>query len=117
MAQDPYGFSDTAAPASAEDGTASWALWSGVAAALCAAVGPCTCYMTYLLAIPAGFAGVYFGWKGATSGATGLSRSASTAGLVAGIIALIPSMLIVIGLTLYVVIIFVALLAGALGNM
>ncbi len=116
MSQDPYGYSDSAAPAAATDSTASWALWSGVIAAMCAALGPCTCYMSYFLAVPAGFAGLYYGWLGSTNGATGLARSASTAGLMAGLIALIPSLLILIGLGLYAVIIVFAIAVGAADN-
>ena len=116
MAQDPYGFSDSVAPTVAGDSTATWALWSGVVAAMCAAMGPCTCYMSYFMAVPAGFAGLYYGWIGSTSGATGLARSASTAGLMAGLIALIPSLLILFGLGLYVLILIGALAVGAAEN-
>lgn len=117
MSQDPYGYSDSAAPTQAGDSTATWALWSGVVAAMCAALGPCTCYMSYFMAVPAGFAGLYYGWLGSTSGSTGLARSASTAGLMAGLIALIPSLLILIGLGLYAVVIVVAIAIGAAENL
>ena len=121
MARDPYGFEDTAPPASAE-GDASQAMWFGVIAAMLGSVGVCFCYLPYLVALPMG---IYAAWKGYLAVSAAVpphpkDRAMATAGLVSGTISAVVSGMFVVFLLLYallvvgyIVIVFLAVGAGA----
>ncbi|MFZ5480268.1 MAG: hypothetical protein ACOZNI_26120 [Myxococcota bacterium] len=113
MAQDPYGFPDAAPGEGAPAGAATTALWAGTAALICGLLGPCTCYTTYLAALPLSIVALYFGSKGMAS-AVEAERSASAAGLVGGGVSLLFSLLFLAGIALYVA--FVIFIAAA-GNL
>jgi hypothetical protein len=81
---DPYGFPEST-PESSNGSAPLLALWCGVGASLCMAVGPCMCYMPYFLAFPLTFLAILYGWKGYTSLA-GLEKQTAMAGLLMGLV-------------------------------
>jgi hypothetical protein len=100
VSQDPYGFPDAAPAEGAPAGAASTAMWSGVAALICGVLGPCTCYVTYLAALPLSIVALYFGSKGLAS-ASEAERASASAGLVSGGVSLLISLLILLAVALY----------------
>lgn len=117
MAQDPYGFRESVAPtAGGGGGEAAVAMWCGTAATMLAAVGPCSCYMTYLLALPLGIYAVYSGFMNRESAADAGGRTMALAGMVSGGLATVISALFVFGMAIYLVVIFAFGIAGALAG-
>ena len=112
MASDPYGFPDSA-PGGTDSSAPSFAIWTGMGAALCAAMGPCSCYMSYFMAVPLSLAAIWYGWQGYRSSVP-IERTASVAGLLGGLISLVPSMIIIMVVVMYIGIFAVALLGAAL---
>jgi len=113
---DPYGYPDALPD---DGGSAITGMWCGIGAALCAALGPCSCYMSYLPALPLGIVAMVYGFRGLSAAhpnAPPANRQCSLAALVSGIIALIPSLLILIGMLIYAVILIVMVIAGAADN-
>lgn len=109
MAQDPYGY-----PTAAPTGNASVALWAAFGALMLALIGPCSCHMTSLLAIPIG---VYAAWSGlgAREGGSPESREMALAGMLGGGLATLWSLLWVALIALYLgiyVFVIVAMIAG-----
>ncbi len=118
MARDPYGYEDTAPPASAE-GDASQAMWFGVTAAMLGSVGVCFCYLPYVVALPMG---AYAAWKGYRAVSAAVpphpkDRAMATAGLVSGTISALVSGMFVVFLLMYVVLVvaYMAMLFLVLG--
>jgi len=97
------------------------AKWCGIASLIGAAIGPCTCYITYLIAFPAGIGALWTGWKahtGADSGAAGAAmRADAITGLVTGGVGLLLSTLVLGVLCLYIVFVVVFGMIGALGGL
>jgi hypothetical protein len=116
VAQDPYGFPDAAPAEGAPAGAASTAMWAGVAALICGLMGPCTCYMTYLVAMPLSVVALYFGSKGLSSSIEA-ERASAGAGMVSGGVALLFSLLFVVGVSLYMAFVVFAIAAGNMGNL
>ena len=114
MASDPYGFPDSA-PGGADSSAPSLAIWTGMGAALAAAMGPCTCYTAYVLALPLSLVAIWYGWQGYKS-TVPFERSASAAGLIGGLVALMPSLMILMVMVLYIGILIIAMLGAALDN-
>lgn len=115
MSADPYGFAE--APA-ASAGAATQALYSGVLALVCAAVGPCFCYAPYLVALPAGAYAVYKGAK-VPSGRDELSsaeKSMASAGMVAGGVAAALSLMVMLLIGAYALFVGLAVVAGGLSE-
>ncbi|MFN7144687.1 MAG: hypothetical protein ACK4YP_13005, partial [Myxococcota bacterium] len=85
MGADPYGFPETGATGGSS-GDAIVSLWTGVGALACGAMGPCFCYVPWLVALPLSVAAVWFGIR-ARSGVpgrdAGLEHDAN-AGIVSG---------------------------------
>ena len=113
MAQDPYGFPDAAPAEGSPSGAATTAMWTGVAALVCGLVGPCTCYVTYLVALPLSVVALYFGSKGLASPIEA-ERASAGAGIVSGGISLLFSLLFLLGVAMYVA--FLAFVVASEGN-
>jgi hypothetical protein len=111
MAQDPYGHRS-------DEGDASVAMWVGTISALCAALGPCSCYMTYLVAFPLGLYAVYAGFQSREgSGPTdSAGRSMAMAGMVSGAISAAIGGLILGFIAIYLIFIVLIGVLGAMGN-
>lgn len=82
-------------------------------AALSAAMGPCSCYMSYLLAVPLSLAAIWYGWQGYRSSVP-IERSASTAGLIGGLVALVPSVMILMVMAAYLLMLVAVMIGAAL---
>lgn len=117
MANDPYGFSDEALPATTGDATR--AMWFGTIAAVLGSVGVCFCYLPYFVALPMGFYGAYLGTKhlGSTDARDrSMATVATVSGLVSGIVStgfVLFILMYVLFLVVYMVMIFVIIGAGA----
>lgn len=75
MSADPYGFAEGEAPRSS--GQDVQALYAGIGALIAAAVGPCVCYVPYVVALPLGAWAVYTGWRLRASGGTAAPSEAA----------------------------------------
>lgn len=120
MRSDPYGFPEAAAPVQGTGRDAIRALWAGIAALILGAIGPCGCYLPWLLALPLSGAAVYYGTRSSrapeVTASEGL-RAASNAGLAGGLVALVLSLLYVmifLFYMLYMVVVFGAIALGEL---
>ena len=110
MAQDPYGFADTA-PADGDPArAASIALWSGIAALICGMAAPCCCYFTYLAALPLSVVALWQGVKGQQAAHEG-DRTSATATIVAGSVGLFFSFIWLAAVIFYVLYIAVVMFA------
>ena len=78
-------------------------------------LGPCTCYMANLFALPVSIYALYAGYQ-ATSAASPSARQMGLAGLLGGLLAFGFSALIVAFVAMYFLLIVFAGVAGALGN-
>ncbi|MDP2305791.1 MAG: hypothetical protein Q8P18_07165 [Pseudomonadota bacterium] len=114
MANDPYGFPDAVAGSSAPT-DAAICLWTGVAALICGALGPCLCYTPWFVAFPLSIVSIYYGVEAKSGGpiAPGFD-TASTAGLVAAGVSLALSLLYIGIFVIYVGIFAFAAVAGNL---
>lgn len=104
MGSDPYGFPETATPAGGSPTDAIIALWTGVGALACGAIGPCFCYVPWLVAIPLAVAAVWFGIR-ARSGPVGRDAGlehAANAGIVSGAIGAALGLTFLLGVVAYV---------------
>lgn len=114
MATDPYGFSDSAAGSGAP-GAATICLWTGVAALICGAIGPCLCYTPWFVAFPLSAASLYYGVEAKGAGPMSAGHDlATTAGIVAGTVSLVLSLLYIGIFVLYVGVFAFAAMAGNL---
>lgn len=111
---DPYGYPDSA-PGSVNSSAPTLALWTGVGAALSAAMGPCTCYVTYLVSLPLALAAIWYGWQGYQSNGN-LERNVSAAALISGLVSLVPSLIILMVMIMYLGIFGFALVGAALDH-
>lgn len=116
MAQDPYGFRESVIPTTGGGGDAAVSMWCGTAAAMLAAVGPCSCYMSYLLALPLGIYAVYSGYMNREPGGDAGGRSMALAGMLSGGLATAISAVFVFFMVAYLVMIFAFGIAGALAG-
>lgn len=123
MAQDPYGFPETAATGSSSD--AVNAMWYGIASAILTAVGICACYVPYFIGAPLGFLAAWKGMKAMEGAVDARDKAMATAGMVSGLIGGIISGLFSLFILMYVaflllyfvvIIIFVGV-AGASGGL
>ncbi len=112
MSSDPYGYEEQSPPAPAD---LSRVLWYGVGALLCAAVGPCLCYLPYLAAIPLGWMAIQ-GSKAARSSAVPLERTVGSVAQTSGAVGLGFGVLAILGVTLYGLFLGGAIALGALGD-
>ena len=103
---------------------ATTGLWTGVAGMGLAMMGPFTCYMSYLIALPCGLASVYTSWR-AYEALRGLEsaraeRSMAIVGLVSGAMTTAFSGMMVMALAmiaaLYVAIFLFSLVSAATGT-
>lgn len=111
MANDPYGYRDSSEGARYSDAEASTAMWTGVISALCAAIGPCSCYVTYLIAMPLGLYAMWAGWQTREGAGPNdhAGRSMAAAGILSGAIgALIGGLFLAFIAAYFVFIFFVA---------
>ncbi len=117
MASDPYGFAESPAPAAAS-GSATQALYAGVFALVCAAVGPCFCYGPYLLALPAGAYALYNGSRvpSASDELGAAEKSMANVGMLAGGVAASLALLVVLLVGVYTVLVFIGAMAGGLSD-
>lgn len=113
MALDPYGYEEAVGPG-ADESTGSLAMWTGFGTLMLTMMGPCTCYTTNFLAIPVGAYATWAGFR-ATGAASGAARQMGLAGLLGGVIGFGFSALLCAVILLYVLILFAAGVAGALG--
>lgn len=108
MAQDPYGYSDSAAGGGDLSTDASTAMWLGIAATTLGSVGVCFCYVPYLIALPLGIMALFRGWKVYNTAKEGTSeRTMASAGLVAGALSSGVSGMFVLFMAMYVLLILV----------
>lgn len=114
MANDPYGFSEDPSGAGSAS-AATICLWTGIAALICGAIGPCLCYTPWFVAFPLSAASLYYGVeaKGAGPISDGF-QLATTAGIVAATVALVLSLLYIGIFVLYIGIFAFAAMAGNL---
>lgn len=101
-------------------------LWTAMGGLVCAAVGPFTCYMSYLAALPLCLVAVWSSWKVVNAPAAPddaelrAYRSVSYAGMVGGIMGAIMSgfFLLILGLVMlmYVAIFFFAMIGAMAGS-
>ena len=112
MSNDPYGYADEAPRGPAD---LSRVLWYGVGALICAAIGPCLCYLPYLAAIPLGWMAIQQS-KAARASAVPLERTVGNVAQTSGIIGLAFGVLAILGVTLYALFLGGALALGALGD-
>lgn len=99
---DPYGYAETevARPSS----LASQAMYAGIGALVMAAVGPCLCYLPYMLALPLGGYAVFAGSQ--VRSADSSERAMGVGGMVAGGFAALLSGLFLFAIAAYMVIVF-----------
>jgi hypothetical protein len=115
MANDPYGF-----PESSNNGATpgadelSKALWMGVGSAMCAAVGPCLCYLPYVAGIPLGVLAALRARSFRDRGSP-LERTAANVAMASGITGAALGTLMVLALIAYMV--FIAVAAMAAGDL
>lgn len=109
---DPYGYVETAPPPTG--GLAAQAMYAGVFALICAAMGPCLCYVPYLAAIPLGGYALYAGSQVRSTGdALGAAEGAmATGGMIAGGVAAMLGMFVVLLGAAYFVLVFGAIAMG-----
>lgn len=78
---DPYGYPDTVPEG---DGASAgvMCLWLATGAAICTMVGPCTCYIGNLLALPFSLGAIYQFMQAQGGASSPVRRASETAGLV-----------------------------------
>jgi hypothetical protein len=123
MAQDPYGYVDSAPRGGSGD--AAQAMWFGVAAAMLGSVGICFCYMPYFVSLPLGLYATVKGYRslGGDSADDTKGRAMATAGMISGLLSSIVSGMFVVFwlmyllvIVLYVVLAFVMVGAAAISG-
>lgn len=118
MANDPYGYGDSGEGARYSDAEASTAMWTGLISAICAAIGPCSCYVTYLVAMPLGLYAMWAGWQ--TREGAGpqdhAGRSMALAGLLSGAVGTVIGGLFLAFIVAYFAFIFFVAGIGALNQ-
>ena len=95
--------------------------WTAIAAALCAAMGPFTCYMTYLFALPLALVGLYQSWKVISSPADdavaramkNVSYAHLTGSVLTGLMAFFFLAILCLVMLMYLGIFVLAIVAGA----
>ena len=110
---DAYGYAESTPAANTN---ASQAMYAGVFALMCAALGPCLCYVPYIAALPLGG---YALWAGSQvrAGSDPLATAESTmatGGMLSGGVALLLSMMVVLLVGGYILLLVFVGLAGNL---
>lgn len=115
MAQDPYGYKETAAPAMAAGDGAS-TMWMGFSSLICCAVGPCMCQMPFLVAFPLGLYAAYSGYLGLgdRAGGDGNDRAMNMTGLIGGLVSAGVSGIYLLFWAMYILLIVFVMGAGML---
>lgn len=85
MAQDPYGF-DESAPATGRADDAPRAMWLALGAAFLGSIGICFCYLPYLAALPMGIYAAYLGSRALNHAKDEPTRTMANAALVSGML-------------------------------
>lgn len=117
MASDPYGFPASApsggtAPTGTNDGGAlSQVLWLGVGSSMCAAIGPCLCYLPFVAAIPMGVLAVLRARPYRQTGSE-LERSVATVAMASGATGAGLGVLAVLAFLAYMIFFAFAAMAG-----
>ena len=109
MSNDPYGYTEEAPAAPAD---LSRVLWYGVGALLCAALGPCLCYLPYIAAIPLGWMAIQQS-KAARVSAVPLERTVGSVAQTSGVVGLAFGVLALSAIAIYALIFGGAMLMAA----
>ena len=109
MSNDPYGYTEEAPAAPAD---LSRVLWYGVGALLCAALGPCLCYLPYIAAIPLGWMAIQQS-KAARASAVPLERTVGSVAQTSGVVGLAFGVLALSAIAIYALIFGGAMLMAA----
>ena len=109
---DPYGYAD--APTAAPTGQAVQSMYAGLFALICAAVGPCLCYVPYLVALPLGGYAIFAGSqvRGGSDALAASEKAMATGGMIAGSVAVLLAVLIMLFVAAYVILVFGIVAAG-----
>ncbi len=111
MANDPYGFPEATPGGAPANDELSKVLWMGVGSVLCAAVGPCLCYLPYLAGIPLGVLAVIRARSFRDRGSA-LERTAANVAMASGITGAALGVLVVLAMLAYMLFLAVAAMAG-----
>jgi hypothetical protein len=112
VANDPYGFPEAAPSGGAPaDDELSKVLWMGVGSAICAAVGPCLCYLPYLAGVPLGVLAAMRARRFRDRGSA-LERTAANVAMASGITGAALGVLVVLTILAYMLFLAVAAVAG-----
>lgn len=118
MAQDPYGYNDSADGGGDLSTDARTAMWLGIAATTLGSVGVCFCYVPYLIALPLGVMALLRGWKVYNvARLDSPERNMASAGLVAGAMSTGVSAMFVLFMLVYVcfLILYFGVIIAAIG--
>jgi hypothetical protein len=110
MSNDPYGYGEETPAAPAD---LSRVLWYGVGALLCAALGPCLCYLPYIAAIPLGWMAIQQS-KAARASAVPLERTVGSVAQTSGVVGLAFGVLALSAIVIYALIFGGAMLMAAI---
>ena len=109
MSNDPYGYGEETPAAPAD---LSRVLWYGVGALLCAALGPCLCYLPYIAAIPLGWMAIQQS-KAARASSVPLERTVGSVAQTSGVVGLAFGVLALSAIVIYALIFGGAMLMAA----
>mgnify|MGYP003336302600 FL=1 len=118
MAQDPYGYTDSATGGGDLSADARMAMWLGIAATTLGSVGVCFCYVPYVIALPLGVMALMRGWRVYnTAKLESPERQMASAGLVAGAMSTGVSAMFVLFLIVYIcfIVLYFGVIIAAIG--